>query len=236
MKLTLTILALLLGSGAFAQLPIGPYNLGQYSVDTVFEFTYVTGEACPVPYVATINTNGLYPFISGMDLELLVKDPAVINSISYPANTIVPLIQGGQDIEVEFYSIEWSYCIIASGTATVPEENIPCWFEDFHQTGFCEDSVSFQWGESLVPCTVQPSVGINETVSSPIFNLKGKTLSFHPNQKGIISIFTLDGKKVISLYVASITSEIELSTLPIGTYVAQFVGGNNTVSEIFILQ
>lgn len=172
-----------------------------------------------------------------MNLELLVKDPAVINSISYPANTILPLIQGGQAIEVEFYSIEWSYYIIASGTVAVPEENFPCWFEDFHQTGFCEDSVNFQWGESLAPCYVGPAVGVNEFNESYLsIQLTGQVLSVSSDQRGTVSIFNLEGKKLTSNSIGLGKTEINLSQIAKGTYIVRFDNSKRTYSRKIALQ
>jgi hypothetical protein len=162
--------------------------------------------------------------------------PATINSTFTPAGSILPVLPNSNGLEVSFPNT-WSFALVASGTPTTANELMPCWFEDLHNPTCNSDTANFQWGESLVPCFVGPSVGIDEAKQSAIeIQLTRQGLEVTTNQSGIISVFTLEGKLLISMTLEAGFNTIGVRSISEGTYIVQFEGQKTTVSKKILLQ
>jgi hypothetical protein len=232
----LIAILVLLSFQAEAQAPIGPYYQGSFTIDTVFSFTYVAGDGCVLPYQAHINTNGLFPFISGLNINLHVITPATINSNFAPAGSILPVLPNSNSLDVSFPTT-WSFALVASGTPTVASEEMPCWIEYQHNATCNSDTANFRWGESLVPCFVGPSVGIDEIDPSAIdIRLTGQVLSVSCDQAGVVSVFTLEGKVIVSKKLEAGFNTFGISNISEGSYIVQFEGQQTTVSKKILLQ
>ena len=219
-----------------AQTLIGPYYEGQFASDTVFEFTYVAAAFC-TEFDVTINTQGLFPFVSGMTLGMVLHAPAEINNVSYSAGTTIQLNQNGQQLSVIFPPTPFSFSIVASGTPSTSSETYPCWFESQHRTDFCVDTMDFVWGESLTPCLVQSFNSINDFSYEPLnFEYSSSSVSFESEVKGTIVVSAVDGREVIRKEAKVGMNSLSISNTVPGTYIVWFLSNKGFWSKKIHIQ
>jgi len=217
----------------------GPYYQGVYAVDTIVTASYGSPGDCEF-FDVTIDCQYLVPYVSGMSLELHVLNTpnfVTINGNQISVGSVLPIDQQNTSFVVDFdVAGSLEFAIIATGTPLQEGQEMPCWIEVIQTLAICSNAMQINWGESLVPCFVQPSVGIDQIDYSSIdINVNQRSLSLKSNQNGTISIFNLEGKNLLSNTVQSGLTEINLSNFTIGTYVVQFEGTKGAFSQKIFL-
>lgn len=214
--------------------------MGVYVVDTIVTASYSSPGDCEF-YDVTIDCQNLVPYVSGMGLELhVLSTPNFVTIDGNPISvgTVLPISQQNSAFEVDFViagSVE--FAIIASGTPSLVGQEVPCWIEIFQTLAICSNSMQLNWGESLVPCTVQPAVGVDENqVTGLEMKLGQNGISVNSNERGILSVFSLDGRQIISKEVQPGFTFLGVSSLAEGTYLVRFEGRNTLVSKKILLQ
>jgi len=242
----LAVILLMLSFQLKAQIVIDPYVVGEYRDDVI----YVGSYAAPGNCTFNDGTDFMFNFSGlsspdGLEYVLIVDEPSPSNvvltngwafvnvgdSTVFDANTtILGLSAASGPATINFH-------IRVVGTPTTSGQDYPCWIDAGVTEALCGNVYSLYPGESLVPCSVTPSVGIDDINSAAIdIQLNRQNLAISSDQTGIVSVFTLEGKLLISKKIDAGFNTFGISSIAEGTYIVQFEGQQTTVSKKILLQ
>ncbi|MCF8277144.1 MAG: T9SS type A sorting domain-containing protein [Flavobacteriales bacterium] len=229
-----------------AQIIIEPYVTGEYRDDVVYIGTYQSPGNCSFNDGTDFTFDFSNLFLpDGMEFALIVDAPDPSNvslmngwlPVSVGDSTVFTSSSQGLGITAASGPATINFHIRAIGTPTTSGQEYPCWIDEGVTEALCGNIYSLYQGESLVPCLVAPSVGIDDVEIPTIsIELNQLGLSITTDESGLVSAFGLDGRQLISKQVDTGFTFLTLASLATGTYVVRFEGEKNTISKKILLQ
>ena len=235
---------ILIPSFSFAQIFIGPLTEGEYFNEVVYEGVYNSLGNCTWADGTdfTFDFNGLTE-VDGMEYVLIIDEPNpgstfLMNGwqpVDVGDSTVFTPTTTGLGISAASGPAQLNFHVRLVGTPTIAGQNHPCWIDQVQTLALCDNTWGLFNGESLTPCLVQTSTGIEEFDNPFSVSSIGSQIKIESNVSGIITILQVDGKIIDQLKVLpGITMKSITSTS--GLLILQLESEQGTFSKKILLQ
>jgi hypothetical protein len=195
-----------------AQIIIGPLTEGEYYNEVVYVGSYDAPGNCTWDDGTdfTMGFNGLTE-VDGMEYVFVVDPPDPTNtqlmngwtivtvgdSTGFtPSTTVLGISAASGPAQINFH-------VRLVGTPSTVGQDHPCWIDAGVTEALCGNIYSLYVGESLVPCPVQSSTGINNLDNSFSVVAIDNQLKIESQVAGLVRLLQLDGKLVDQFNIES---------------------------------
>lgn len=236
----------LLSSQLKAQIIIDPYVVGEYRNDVVYIGSYISPGNCTfndgMDFIFSFS--GLF-LPDGLEYVLIIDEPEPSNTVltngwallNVGDSTVFDPNTTSLGISAASGPATLHFHVRIVGTPTTAGQDYPCWITEGVTEALCGNVYALFQGESPVPCTVTPSVGIDDIDQVAVdIQMTKQSLTISSDQPGIISVFNLEGKLLLSRKLEAGLNSFGITNIEEGTYIVQLKGQLTTVSKKILLQ
>ena len=195
----------LLPAFSFAQIFFGPLTEGEYYNEVVYEGTYFSPGTCTwadgTDFI--MDFSGLTE-INGMEYVFVVDTPAPANTtlmngwltVNIGDSTAFAPTTTSLGISAASNSAQINFHIRLVGTPITAGQIYPCWIDQIQTLATCDNVWQLLSGETLTPCIVQTSIGIDDLENSFSITSENGQIKIESTVSGSVKIFQVDGKLV----------------------------------------